>query len=109
MKKSLVCSVLSACPLAGCTMTSVKVESDPPWSVLRISILQKSEIPKITVHGVGVMEGYKTGGDADLVSALIAMGARAAMASQGVALPTVPAVKPVAPAASVDEPGHDEP
>lgn len=63
---------------AGCTGTKVSVTQVGDWSVSRLSILQKTEVPKITVKGVGVMDGYSNSGDVAMMQAMFEAAIKAA-------------------------------
>ena len=79
---------LAACLLllTGCVGTIVKVPDK--FTVIRICVLQKMEIPEITVNNMGTVKGYKNDGGQDMIGDLIALGVQT-MLKQNRQLPAI--------------------
>jgi hypothetical protein len=61
--------VIAAMMLAGCTQTKIQT---PTWSMERVTFLQRTDVPKITVLDDGSIEveGYSNDGGNGAIAAL---------------------------------------
>ena len=67
MKSAIVIAAMMM--LAGCTQTKIKT---PTWSMERVTFLQRTDVPKITVLDDGSIEveGYSNDGGNGAIAAL---------------------------------------
>lgn len=69
--------VIAAMMLAGCTQTRIKT---PTWSMERVTWLQRTDVPKITVLDDGSIEveGYSNDGGNGAIAAAVEAAVKAA-------------------------------
>ena len=74
--KSVV--VIAAMMLAGCTQTRI---TTPTWSMTRLTLLQRTDVPKITVLDDGSIEveGYSNDGGNGAIAAAVGAAVKAAV------------------------------
>ena len=70
--------VIAAMMLAGCTQTRIKT---PTWSMERVTLLQRTDVPKITVLDDGSIEveGYSNDGGNGAIAAAVEAAVKAAV------------------------------
>jgi hypothetical protein len=75
MKSAIVVAVMM---LAGCTQTRI---TTPTWSMERVTFLQRTDVPKITVLDDGSIEveGYSNDGGNGAIAAAVGAAVKAAV------------------------------
>jgi hypothetical protein len=70
--------VIAALMLAGCTQTKI---TTPTWSMERVTFLQRTDVPKITVLDDGSIEveGYNNDGGNGAIAAAVGAAVRGAV------------------------------
>jgi hypothetical protein len=70
--------VIAAMMLAGCTQTRI---TTPTWSMERVTFLQRTDVPKITVLDDGSIEveGYSNDGGNGAIAAAVGAAVKAAV------------------------------
>jgi len=70
--------VIAALMLAGCTQTKIQT---PTWSMERVTFLQRTDVPKITVLNDGSIEveGYSNDGGNQAIAAIVTAAVRGAV------------------------------
>ena len=76
MKSAIVIAAIMM--LAGCTQTKIQT---PTWSMERVTLLQRTDVPKITVLDDGSIEveGYSNDGGNGAISAAVEAAVRGAV------------------------------